>query len=88
MDTGRVLMNIGGASAGLAAFDAGTGKTLWTVPNQEASYSSPVGATIAGRRSAIFLTRSEIAGLDPATKHRRDLWLWISNGSSAHGQLF
>src|SRR5215471_16711002 len=41
VDGGRVLMNVGGATAGLAAFDAATGKILWTVPNQEASYSSP-----------------------------------------------
>src|SRR5262249_18530626 len=42
VDGGRVLMNIGGATAGLAAFDAATGRTLWTVPNHEASYSSPI----------------------------------------------
>ena len=37
VDGDRVFMNIGGAVAGLVAFDAATGKTLWTVPNQEAS---------------------------------------------------
>ena len=31
------------------------------------SYSSPVGATIGGKRLAIFLTRAALVGLDPAT---------------------
>ena len=67
VDGERVLMNIGGAVAGLAAFDAATGKTLWTVPNQDASYSSPVAATIGGVRHAIFFTRSGLMDVDPAT---------------------
>jgi outer membrane protein assembly factor BamB len=66
VDDGRVLMNIGGALAGLAAFDAVTGKTLWTIPNQEASYSSPVAATIQGSRHALFFTRSGLVDVDPA----------------------
>ena len=67
VDGGRVLMNIGGATAGLVAFDAATGKTLWTVPNQEASYSSPVAATIQGSRQALFFTRSGFVDVDPAS---------------------
>jgi len=67
VDDGRVLMNIGGVSGGLVAFDAATGKTLWTVPNQEASYSSPTVATIRGVRHALFFTRSGIVDVDPAT---------------------
>jgi outer membrane protein assembly factor BamB len=67
VDGDRVLMNIGGAAAGLAAFDAATGKTVWTVPNQEASYSSPVAATIQGSRHALFFTRSGLVDVDPAT---------------------
>ena len=35
--------------------------------NDEASYSSAAGATIAGRRVAIFLTRAGLVGLDPAS---------------------
>ena len=66
VDSGRVLMNIGGALAGLAAFDAATGKTLWTIPNQEASYSSPVAATVQGARHALFFTRSGLVDVDPA----------------------
>lgn len=67
VDDGRVLANIGGRGAGIVAFDAATGKVLWTATDDEASYSSPVIATVAGRKLAIFLTRAGLAGLDPAT---------------------
>jgi len=67
VEDGRVLANIGGRKAGIVAFDARSGKVLWTATNDEASYSSAVGATIGGRRLAIFLTRAGVVGLDPAT---------------------
>jgi outer membrane protein assembly factor BamB len=67
VEGGRVIANIGGKGAGIVAFDAATGKVLWTATDDEASYSSPVGATIGGRRLAVFLTRSALLGLDPAT---------------------
>ena len=67
VENGRVLINIGGRNAGVVAFDAKTGKVLWSVTDDEPSYSSPVGATIAGRRYAVFLTRTNLLGLDPAT---------------------
>jgi outer membrane protein assembly factor BamB len=67
VEDGRVLANIGGQNAGIVAFDAKTGKVLWNATSDEASYSSAAGATIAGRRVAIFLTRAGLIGLDPAT---------------------
>ena len=67
VEDGRVIANIGGRGAGVVAFDAKTGKVLWQATDDEASYSSPVGATFGGKRSAIFLTRSSLMGLDPAT---------------------
>lgn len=67
VEDGRVLANIGGQKAGIVAFEAKTGKVLWTATDDEASYSSAVGATIAGRRHAIFLTRAGLVGLDPAS---------------------
>ena len=68
VDQGRVIANIGGAeAAGIVAFDAKTGKVLWTATNDEASYSSGIVTTIGGRRTAVFLTRTNLIGLDPAT---------------------
>ena len=67
VENGRVLANVGGPKAGIVAFDAKSGKALWTATAAGASYSSPIGATINGRRYAVFLTRAGLVGLDPAT---------------------
>jgi outer membrane protein assembly factor BamB len=66
VEDGRVIANIGGRGAGIVAFDAATGKELWRATDDEASYSSPVSATIGGRKLVIFLTRAALTGLDPA----------------------
>lgn len=67
VEDGRVLANIGGRKAGIVAFAARTGNVLWTATDDEASYSSAVGATIEGRRYAIFLTRAGLVGVDPTS---------------------
>jgi outer membrane protein assembly factor BamB len=67
VEGGRVIANIGGDKAGIVAFDAKTGKVVWTATEDDASYSSGMAATIGGRRSAVFLTRDNLIGLDPAT---------------------
>lgn len=66
IETGKVIANVGGKNAGIVAFDARTGKVLWTATSDAASYSSGVAATILGKRYAIFLTREGLVGLDPA----------------------
>lgn len=65
VEDGRVIANIGGAKAGIVAFEAKTGRVLWSATDDAASYSSGIGATIAGRRYAVFLTRNGLVGLDP-----------------------
>lgn len=61
-----VMLNIGGAEgAGIVAFDKDTGKLLWKATDDEAGYSSPVAAIVAGERRAIFFTRSGLAVLNP-----------------------
>lgn len=67
VENGRVIANIGGKNAGIVAFDAKTGKVLWTSTEDAASYSSGMAAEIGGLRSAVFLTRNGLVGLDPAT---------------------
>jgi outer membrane protein assembly factor BamB len=76
VEDGRVIANIGGTNAGIVAFDAKTGKVLWTATEDAASYSSGIGATIAGRRYAVFLTRNGLVGLDPATGQVRFQRAW------------
>ena len=62
-----VLLNIGGADGtGIVAFDAATGKLLWKATEDEASYSSPVAATLNDRRYAFFFNRRALVALDPS----------------------
>ena len=67
VEDGRVIANIGGKDAGIVAFEAKTGKVLWTATKDEASYSSGIATNIGGKRSLIFLTRSNLTSLEPAT---------------------
>ncbi|PYI81569.1 MAG: hypothetical protein DME26_19775 [Verrucomicrobia bacterium] len=68
MEGSVLLLNIGGhEGAGIVGFDKKTGKVLWKTSQDEASYSSPVVASIGGRRYALFLTRNYLTALEPAT---------------------
>ena len=69
VEDGRVIANIGGPGAGIVAFDAATGTVVWTTGDDEASYSSPIGAMLGGKRVVVFLTRDRLVGVDPATGH-------------------
>jgi outer membrane protein assembly factor BamB len=62
-----LLLNVGGKGAGIVAFDKDTGKEVWRATNHEASYSSPVAATLNGKRQVLFFTREGIVLLDPRT---------------------
>jgi outer membrane protein assembly factor BamB len=50
VEDGRVIANVGGKGAGIVAFEAKSGKVLWTATDDEGSYSSPMSATIGGKR--------------------------------------
>jgi outer membrane protein assembly factor BamB len=67
VDGGRVIANIGGEKAGLVAFDAKSGKVLWTSTEDDASYSSGVAAVFGGQRAGVFLTRDRLLGIDMAS---------------------
>jgi outer membrane protein assembly factor BamB len=84
VDDGRVLMNIGGPNgAGIAAFDAATGKVLWTATSDEAGYSAPVVATIGGARHALFWTRAGLIDADPANGKVRFEFPWRSRSHAS-----
>jgi outer membrane protein assembly factor BamB len=83
VEDGRVIANIGGAKAGLVAFEAKTGKLLWTATQDAASYSSGTGATIDGRRAALFLTREGLVGVDPATGRVQFQQRWRSRSAAS-----
>jgi outer membrane protein assembly factor BamB len=66
VEGGAVLLNIGGeAGAGIVALNKDNGKLLWKTLDDEASYSSPVMATLQGKRRAMFFTRTGLAVVDP-----------------------
>ena len=74
-----VILNIGGAKgAGIVAFDKDNGKLLWKTLADEASYSSPIAATLGGRRYVLFLTRNDFVALDPVAGEIRFKYPWHS----------
>jgi outer membrane protein assembly factor BamB len=56
-----------GDGCGLVAFEKYTGKVRYRVTDELASYSSPVLATIGGRRWCFLFARGGLVGLEPAT---------------------
>ena len=63
----NLLVNVGGDSgAGVVALNVETGKEAWRATDHDASYSSPIAATIDGVRHVFFFTREGIASIDPA----------------------
>ncbi len=56
-----------GDNSGIVAFDKMTGKVKYRVTDELASYSSPVLATVGGRRWCFVLARGGLVGLEPAT---------------------
>ena len=63
----RLLVNVGGKNAGIVAFDVATGNELWKATNDPASYSSPTTMIVDEKTLAVFLTRTGLVGVDPAT---------------------
>ena len=78
IDSGHVIANIGGAGAGVVAFDADTGEVAWTALDDDASYSSGIRATFGGVPHAVFFTRSYLVGLDPTDGSVRFTQRWRS----------
>jgi outer membrane protein assembly factor BamB len=62
-----VILNVGGkGGAGIVAFHKATGKLLWRATDDEASYSSPVVATVNGQRRVFIITREALVALHPS----------------------
>ncbi len=63
----KVIVNVGGkkTGAGIVAFALDTGKPLWNVTREDASYSSPIAVTVNGVRNVIVETRLKTVVLNP-----------------------
>jgi outer membrane protein assembly factor BamB len=60
-----ILLNAGGAGAGVVGVDKKTGRIAWRTGDAGAGYSTPVVATIAGQRMAVFLTADGMLAVAP-----------------------
>jgi outer membrane protein assembly factor BamB len=78
LEQGKIIINVGGAGAGIVAFDAATGQEAWRATDDEASYASPVAATLAGVRQIVAFTREGVVLLDPQTGAVRFRKRWRS----------
>jgi len=56
-----------GAGSAIVAFEKRTGKVRYKASDELASYSSPVAATINGRRWGFVFARGGLVGFEPAT---------------------
>lgn len=74
----RLLINVGADKAGIVAFNKDDGKEVWKATSDEASYASPVAATIDGVRQVLFFTRQGLVSLDPANGAVRFTHRWRS----------
>ncbi|MBS1824814.1 MAG: PQQ-binding-like beta-propeller repeat protein [Acidobacteria bacterium] len=83
VEGGKVLVNVGGPDAGIVAFDANSGKTLWQVTNDEAGYSSPVAAMLGGLRRVLFLTRAGLVDVDAAAGKARHQLPWRARSQAS-----
>jgi outer membrane protein assembly factor BamB len=60
------------AGRALVAYNRATGKPLWSSGKTSAGYSSPMLATLAGRRQILLFDADGLAGCDPKTG--KELW--------------
>ncbi|MDT7603402.1 MAG: outer membrane protein assembly factor BamB [Acidobacteriota bacterium] len=63
----KVIVMPGGTSGkGFVAYNKLTGARVWSSQNDRASYTSPMLATLGGKRQIVAVTSSRLVGLDPS----------------------
>ena len=62
-----VMLDIGGAGAGVVAFDVDTGRVLWKATDHGNDYSSPVSTTVGEVSCSLFFIRDGFLGLEVQT---------------------
>jgi outer membrane protein assembly factor BamB len=68
VENNLLIAHVGGQDKGaLTAFDAATGKVVWSYEQDGPAYSSPVVATLAGARQVLTFTQKELVGVEAAT---------------------
>ena len=72
VEGGKVFVMAGGKGGVIAAYDAATGKVVWSETKDQASYASPIGIGTGADREIIFLAQSGIVALTPGEGN--ELW--------------
>src|SRR5262245_3424041 len=80
---GKLLLNVGVKGAGVAAFDAESGKEIWKASDDAVSYSSPVLAKLGGEELAVFFTREGLLAVTPAKGEVRYKYPWRSRAHAS-----
>ena len=62
----QVIVSAGAPTGTLVAFDAESGKQLWTAGSDPAGYSSPALLNVGGRAQIVAFTGNSALGVDPA----------------------
>ncbi len=74
----REFLDLKGNGSGIVAFDKRTGKVRYKLSDELASYSTPVLATIGGRRLGLAFCRGGLLAFDPQTGRRDFHFPWRS----------
>lgn len=84
VENGSVIVNVGGPNgAGIVAFDGKTGNVRWSATNDDAGYSSPIAATVGGRRTILCFTRAGLAAIEPGNGRVRFQFPWRSRSNAS-----
>ena len=83
----KIIVNVGGDTqeAGIVAFAADTGGTVWKATAERASYSSPVAVTVGGVRHVIFVTRLSVVSVNPDNGNVRFQFPFGRIGTTVNG---
>lgn len=61
-----LILSVGGEKGGtIMAFRADSGEVAWKALHENVSYSSPIIATVGGRKQVVVMTGPHVVGLDP-----------------------
>lgn len=71
-----VIVQPGGKSGSVAAFHRVSGEKAWSVLDERAGYSSPIGVTAAGQRQILAFTAGGLCGLRPHDGHQLWSFAW------------